>query len=129
MQIKVTEKCDRCQRVAELEIDSQDLGKFEQTDERRTTAFNAVQEFLKGQTQEDMPDLIVWFKGTVFMKGRICDAFCKETIQNQLDKGIFRAMDATKRKERKPKTEGEEGTATGDSETPKKRGKGKKAAT
>jgi len=128
MQIKVTEKCDRCQRVSELEIDSKDLEKFEQADARRVAAFNAVSEFLKNQSQDDMPDLMVWFKGQVFMRGRICEDFCEETIQNQLDKGIFRAMDATKRKERKPKVEGEGDAPVDGAEAPKK-GKKKKATT
>lgn len=126
MQIKVTEKCDRCQRVSELEIDSKDLEKFEQADARRVATFNTVSEFLKNQSQDDMPDLMVWFKGTVFMRGRICEDFCEETIKNQLDKGIFRPMDATKRKPREPKAEGEGEAPTDGAEIPKKRGKGKK---
>jgi hypothetical protein len=100
MKVTVTEGCNRCNREVPVEIDSSEIPEREKALDTRTAAREEVVTYLEGQ--KNAPDLVVLFKGKVRTIDRVCDAHCVSPVNNGLD-AIFKTIDPSKRKPRKPK--------------------------
>lgn len=103
MKVTITDKCDRCKREAPKEVDSTEIPQLEAANERRQQALEAISNAFKdlnANYEGAMPDLIVVYKGQIQTTGKVCDAFCDKTIQNQIT-AMFKDIDVSKRK---PKT-------------------------
>jgi len=100
MKVTITEQCGRCKRTAPLEVDLTEASAIEAKQDERKKKCTEIHRFLNETKPEDMPDLIVYFKGHVQVTDQICDTFCAETIQSTLDKVLFRPIDPTTRKPR-----------------------------
>lgn len=130
MKVTITDKCDRCKREAPKEVDSADIPKLEAAAEKREKAVESVAASineLQANYGDAVPDLIVVYKGEVKSIGKVCDAFCDKTVQNQI-KAMFKDMDVSKRKP-KSKDKKEDTGKDAKKDAKAKKGEGGKAAT
>lgn len=93
--VTVVEQCDRCKRKERIIISSDKLAEFEAKQHKAVALREAVQEFVE---TNELPDLVVIFKGQVRMLSNVCDAHCAKPVKNNIDT-LFR-----EHKERKPRT-------------------------
>lgn len=117
MKVIITERCDRCKREAPKEIEHTQVETLEAAEQLRQKNFEELKQVAESRVQA-LPDLIVFFKGTVRTIDHVCDANCKETIEHALQ-AVFRDIDPSKRAPRKTRTPAEtpvEGSTS--SETP-----------
>lgn len=103
MKVKVTKQCDRCKRQEAIEVDSTELPELEERQQRQQACINELTAAFTQFAAEDVPDLVIYFKGKVMTINCVCDAFCKRTVENNL-KHVFREVDPTTRKPRGRKT-------------------------
>ena len=129
MKVTITDKCDRCKREAPKEVDSADIPRLEADAEKREQALEAIANMLKdlnANYEGAIPDLVVFYKGEVKTIGKVCDAFCDKTVQNQI-KAMFKDMDVSKRKPKVSKAGGGDGKDDKKDTKDAKGGKSKKA--
>ena len=123
MKVTVSEKCSRCKRENQKDIDSTEISSLEQEAERRQEALEAIQAQIQEWPQDIIPDLLVYYRGEVRTFDIVCERFCHKTVTNHLDE-VFRQIDPTKRKPRKKKENGksakdtEAAAATDETQTP-----------
>lgn len=106
MKVTVTETCSRCKRESQREIDSTEIGSLEQEDQRRAEALETIQEQVAAWPQDDIPELLLYFRGEIRTLDRVCEKHCEKTITNHLGE-VFRQIDPTKRKPRRKKKNGD----------------------
>lgn len=107
MKVTITEACGRCKRTAPREVELTEAAAIEAKQDARKKKQEDIARYFTNEADPasaaNMPDLIVYFKGTVQMTDKICDAFCAETIKTTLEKVLFRPIDPTTRKPREKK--------------------------
>lgn len=93
--VTVTEQCDRCKRKEQIVISSDKLEEFEAKQQKAVAVRENVEQFVQ---ENDLPDLVVIFKGEVKMLSNVCDAHCAKPVKNNVET-LFR-----EHKERKPRS-------------------------
>src|SRR5512136_2011905 len=105
MKVTITETCGRCKRTAPLEVELTEASAIEEKEAKLAAMCESIRTNFENPSSEQMPDLVVYFKGRVYITPKICDVHCAETIRTTLDKVLFRPIDPTMRKPREKKLE------------------------
>lgn len=84
--VTVKQQCSRCKREVELTISSDELAEFEAQVSKGSEQEQAIRNFVEAN---DMPDLVVIFKGEVQVFSEVCAAHCEKPVTNSIG-NIFR---------------------------------------
>lgn len=112
MNVTIALKCDRSGRIESIQVDSEEIAKYEAREAVRQETLGKIRDFFAEIPSEEMPDLIAVYRGEMRAFVNVSAEFCDKPVTRLLDQ-LFHASDPSQRKPRKPRKKKDEQAAEG----------------